>query len=216
MGICFYYGSGSPYAWRVWFGLEHKGLPYEMKTLSFSAGDLQQPAYLAINPRHKVPALTDGGFAIYESAAILDYLEDAYPDTGSPLLPKDARGRGRVRRLIREADEYLARALETMVEEILFKPREQWDAQRITKGRDAYVKELGHFEGQLEGDFFAPSLGSADYTIYPLIALALRMEGRNSALAIRAAIGPRLQSWMARMEALPAYARTYPPHWKTS
>lgn len=212
MGLCFYYASGSPYAWRVWFALEHKGLPYDMKTLSFSAGDLKKPEYLAINPRHKVPALTDDGFAIYESAAILDYLEDAY--AGAPLLPADARGRGRVRQLIREADEYLARALEVMVDEILFKPAEQWDAAHIVQGRDAFVRELRYFEGQLRGDFFAAAVGAADYTIYPLIALALRMEGRKSDLAVRAALGPRLLAWMSRVEALPVFARTYPPHWK--
>ena len=38
--ITFYYGSGSPYAWRVWLALEHKQLAYELKTISFSAGDL--------------------------------------------------------------------------------------------------------------------------------------------------------------------------------
>ena len=31
-----YVGSGSPYAWRVWLALEHKGLPYELRVLSFS------------------------------------------------------------------------------------------------------------------------------------------------------------------------------------
>lgn len=77
MALCFYYASGSPYGWRVWLSLEHKGLRYELRTLSFSAGDLTKPQYLAINPRHKVPALTDDGLAIYESAAIVEYLESA-------------------------------------------------------------------------------------------------------------------------------------------
>lgn len=36
MSITFYYGSGSPYAWRVWLALEHKRLPYELTVLSFS------------------------------------------------------------------------------------------------------------------------------------------------------------------------------------
>ena len=34
MALAFYYASGSPYAWRVWLALEHKGIPYELKTLS--------------------------------------------------------------------------------------------------------------------------------------------------------------------------------------
>ena len=47
MALTFYYGSGSPYAWRVWFALEHKQVPYELQVMSFSAGDLRKPEYLA-------------------------------------------------------------------------------------------------------------------------------------------------------------------------
>ena len=50
-----YYGSGSPYAWRVQLALEHKALAYERKVLSFSAGDTRKPEFLALNPRHRVP-----------------------------------------------------------------------------------------------------------------------------------------------------------------
>src|SRR4029079_9791036 len=43
MAIVLYYGSGSPFAWRVQLALEHKSLPYERKVLSFSAGDTRKP-----------------------------------------------------------------------------------------------------------------------------------------------------------------------------
>ena len=39
MALTFYYGSGSPYAWKVWLALEHKGVPYEGKRLSFDNKD---------------------------------------------------------------------------------------------------------------------------------------------------------------------------------
>src|SRR5229473_6821470 len=84
MALAFYYASGSPYAWRVWLALEHKGIPYEMKTLSFDAGDLRKPEFLKLNPRHRVPVIVDDGFVLYESAAIVEYLEDREP--GEPRL----------------------------------------------------------------------------------------------------------------------------------
>ena len=80
MPLTFYYASGSPYAWRVWLALEHKQVAYELKTMSFSAGELRTPEFLAINPRHRVPALVDGNFSLYESAAILEYLDEKYPN----------------------------------------------------------------------------------------------------------------------------------------
>jgi glutathione S-transferase len=83
MTIDFYYGSGSPYAWRVWLALEHKALPYKLHVMSFDKGDLKTPSFLRINPRGRVPAIVDNGFPLFESAAILDYLDDAYPGSGA-------------------------------------------------------------------------------------------------------------------------------------
>jgi len=85
----------------VWLALEHKHIAYELKTMSFSAGDLRKPEYLAINPRHKVPAIVDEGFALYESAAIVEYLDERYP--GPKLFPGDVRQRALVRRMVQEA-----------------------------------------------------------------------------------------------------------------
>jgi glutathione S-transferase len=65
MSITFFYGSGSPFAWKVWLALEHKELPYEKKMLSFQAGDMNKPEYLALNPRAKVPALVDGDLKLF-------------------------------------------------------------------------------------------------------------------------------------------------------
>jgi glutathione S-transferase len=111
MALTLHYASGSPYAWRVWLAVEHKGIPYELKLLSFDKGDLATPTFRALNPRGRVPALEDDGFALYESAAIVEYLEDKHP--GEPrLFASDIRERALQRRMVREADQYFADALE--------------------------------------------------------------------------------------------------------
>lgn len=212
MTIAFYYGSGSPYAWRVWLTLEHKQLPYDLKTVSFSAGDLTRPDFLKLNPRHKVPVIVDNGFSLFESAAIVDYLEEAYPQ--HPILPRDVHARAIARRLIREADQYLSFALEELVDQILFTAEDQRDPARIEHGRDAFIAELDRFEDLLSGTWFAGEVGAVDYTVYPLIALALRIERRMPELGIERAVGPKLDAWRGRVEALPYFAKTYPPHWK--
>lgn len=213
MALTFYYGSGSPYAWRVWLALEHKGIAYEMKTVSFSAGDLAKPEYVALNPRRKVPTIADGDFSLYESAAILEYLEEQY-STGKVLFPGSVRQRAVIRRLVREADEYLAHALERLVDHVLFTKREKWDLAVIAAGREAFLKELEVFEGYLRDDWFGSELSAADFAIYPIIALCLRMEKKKDDLNVRGSIGPKITKWMKRMEALPFFEKTYPPHWK--
>src|SRR5262245_36660402 len=91
MSIVFFYGSGSPYAWKVWLALEHKQLPYDLRTLSFQSGEMHKPEFLKINPRGMVPALTDGDHIVFESSVIIEYLEDAYP--ARPLLSRAPGGR---------------------------------------------------------------------------------------------------------------------------
>jgi glutathione S-transferase len=59
--------------------LEHKALPYEFRLVSFSNRDHKTPEYLSKNPRRRVPLLEHDGFAIYESHAILTYLDAAFP-----------------------------------------------------------------------------------------------------------------------------------------
>ena len=210
-----YIGSGSPYSWRVWLALEHKQLPYELRVLSFSDGDLRKAEFAAVNPRCKVPVLDDAGFAIYESAAIVDYLDDAYRDVGPPLFPIETRLRAIARRKVREADEYVAHAMERLADQLLFTPSERWDAAEIAGASEAFLTELDYFDRELTGDYLVDVPGAADFTLYPLLALALRMEARKKPdLGIASKLGSRTRGWMGRIEALPYFAATFPPHWK--
>lgn len=61
--------------------LEEIGAPYDVQILDY-AGAMKSPAYLAINPMGKVPALAHGGAVVTETAAICAYLADAFPEAG--------------------------------------------------------------------------------------------------------------------------------------
>lgn len=214
MSVTFYYGSGSPFAWRVWLALEHKQIPYELKTISFSGGDLAKPEYHAINPRHKVPAIVDDGFSLYESLAILEYLEERYP-TGAPLFPGDATARALMRRMIHEADQYVFKAIRPLAEQLFFTPKDKWDSAKIERDLKTLAEELAMWEhypiGQcLVGD----RMSAADFTLYPNLALALRLERKKPDAGIRQMIGPKLARWMQHMTDQPIVRTTWPPHWK--
>jgi len=213
MAITFYYGSGSPYAWRVWLALEAKGIAYDWKPISFSDGDHKKPEFLKLNPRHKVPVIIDGDFTLYESAAILEYLDEQYT-TGLKLFPGDARQRARVRRLVREADDYFVAASEPLQEAIFFTKRESWDAERIAADRAKLAREAGKWEAAFGSDYLAGELSAADFTLYPMSALCLRMDIRKPDLDAAGAFGPKWHAWMKRVQSLPYLEKTVPPHWK--
>ena len=85
-------------AYRVRVALALKGLQAHEIAIDLDAGEQLGPDFLAVNPEGAVPALVEPGQApITQSLAILEYLEERYPDP--PLLPKDLRGRARVRSL---------------------------------------------------------------------------------------------------------------------
>jgi maleylacetoacetate isomerase len=85
-------------SFRVRIALNLKGFAYEETMVDLDAGEQHAPAFRAINPAGAVPALyVDGGPPLTQSLAILEYLDEVYPDP--PLLPADPRGKARVRSL---------------------------------------------------------------------------------------------------------------------
>ncbi|WP_431283183.1 glutathione S-transferase family protein [Humitalea sp. 24SJ18S-53] len=213
MALTLYYLSGSPYAWRVWLALEHKGIPFQCKTMSYDAGDLKTPGYAALNPRRQVPVIDDDGFVLYESAAIVEYLEDKWPDSPRLFSP-DLRQRAIERRLIREADAYFVEGLEHLVRAVFGTPPERHSPDKIKAAWHAMRSELALWESLIRGDWLAGDLSAADYTLFPEIALGQRIAQINPGMLDGDLPGPRLAAWMARMTALPIIQKTWPPHWK--
>jgi glutathione S-transferase len=214
MSIVLYYGSGSPFAWRVQFALEHKALPYERKVLSFSAGDTRKPEFLALTPRHRVPVIVDGDFVLYESNAIVEYLDEAYPTSGASLFPGDARTRALARRLIMEVDSYFDEAIDPLTTQAFGLKPEERDAKTIAEGRAAVCLELSMFTKAMKGPFMVGPLSAADFAFYPYVSYLPRCEMRLPDLDANGMLTPELRAWKARIEALPYYDKTYPPHWK--
>ena len=212
MALTLYYLSGSPYAWRVWLALEHKGMPYALKSLSFDAGDFKKPEFAGLSPRRRVPVIVDDGFSLYESAAIVEYLEDKQPSEPR-LFSTDLQQRAVQRRMIREADQYFAAGLERLVAAVLFTSKERWSREEIDGAAADMKKELAIWERTIAGDYLAGSLSAVDFTLYPELALVERIAKRNPGL-LPELCGPRMDAWMRRMQALAVVRKTWPPHWQ--
>ena len=99
-GLHLYSYWRSSAAWRVRIGLALKGLACTIEPVHLlnDGGQQHAPDYAALNPQQLVPLLLHGQRAVYQSLAILEYLEEAWPQA-VPLLPATARERARVRGL---------------------------------------------------------------------------------------------------------------------
>lgn len=95
MKLYSYFRSSAAYRVRIALGL--KQLPYELVPIHLvkNGGEHRRPEYMALNPQKMVPLLQDKRATIPQSLAILEYLEETYPEV--PLMPEEAAARARVR-----------------------------------------------------------------------------------------------------------------------
>lgn len=98
-GIVLYTYWRSSAAYRVRIGLELKGLAWNARPVHLvrEGGEQHLHAYRALNPQQLVPTLLHEGHTLTQSLAIVEYLDERFPQV--PLLPADAAGRARVRAL---------------------------------------------------------------------------------------------------------------------
>jgi glutathione S-transferase len=219
MAIELYWGSGSPFAWRVMLTLEVKGLAYESKLLEFSKGEHKTPAYLQLNPRGKVPTLKDGDFVVYESLAMMSYLDRKYPSP--PLFGTTAEETALIWQAISECESYLTSAGDKVVRPLFFgKGLDKVD--EIHQAAETIRHELKTLDERLASAnwLVGPAISAADIVIFPMIQLILRAAAKEAAQPFNlqwlplAKFYPHLAKWVGRIEALPNYQRTYPPHWR--
>ncbi|MCC7275089.1 MAG: glutathione S-transferase family protein [Alphaproteobacteria bacterium] len=220
MSVEIYWGSGSPYAWRVLLAAEAKGVPYVSHLLSFQAKEHKTPEFLKMNPRGAVPVLKDGDTVVTESLAIMHHIDQKAADPS--LFGRTPAERTRVlewsSRVVYDMEDAVwnfARPL------LAAKPADDL-AQKVAEARPKLEDVLGQLEAALASRPYlaGEALSAADLAAYPFLMFALRAAGKEAAkpldlgLLPLAARYPRLAAWQGRIEALPGYDRTYPPHWR--
>ena len=219
--ITIYWASGSPFAWRALLTAELKGIDYESVLISFQDGDNTAPGYLKMNPRGKVPVLRVDSEFVYESLAVMTYLDEEFPDP--PLFGESAMETARVWQRIAEHENYLLPEANRLVGAAFFGNAEE-QADSIREARQRIHDELGRLEAIAASGAFlvGDRITAADLVHYPSIQVLLRAAGKPAMEAFELGLlpladrYPKLGAWKARLDALPACKKTYPPHWKTS
>jgi glutathione S-transferase len=197
---------GAPYSVYVRIArlaFEEKGVDYELMPVDvFQAGG-PSTDYLRLQPFGKIPALRHGDFALYETDAIVRYVEEAFE--GPPLAPATPRARARMTQVMRILDSYGYPSLVWGVYVREAGAPEDRDPERLAAALAPSRRCLSVLEGLLGGDFFlgdSPTL--ADLHAAPMLTyLALAPSGRRLL-----AEQPRLSAWLARMAQRPSLAAT--------
>lgn len=167
----------------------------------------------------KVPTLKDGDFVLYESLGIMSYLDRKYPDP--PLFGKTAEETGLIWRTLAEYESYMAPAGNKVVRPIFFgKGLDQ--VEEIQEAAQALRQEFKMIDDRLARSnwLVGDKISAADIGVFPLVQLVLRAAGKEAAQPFHLGFLPLAQTftnvarWVERIEALPNYQRTYPPHWR--
>jgi glutathione S-transferase len=219
MGLEVYWGSGSPYSWRVLLALEHKGLAYESRLLQFSMQEHKSPQMLRMNPRGRVPVLKDGDYVVFESLACLLYLDRRYPEPA--LFGRTPEEAGTIMRVICEYQSYAETHLMQIVYAAFVDGLDE-RAEEVTRAMHVVASEARTIEGRLSSSdwLVGAHVSAADFIVFPGIMLLLRAMEKREAGDLRSRFlplettHPAIARWIRRVEALPGYDRTYPPHWR--
>ena len=166
-------------AYRVRIALNLKGLEAAQHPVNLRTGEHRGEAYRRINPQGRVPVLVDGGAAYTQSIAILEYLEERYPEP--PLLPGSAGERARVRALVQLVASDMHPVNNLSVLQYLVKELGAGDAQKLAWYRHWIAEGFSALEAMLAdertGRFcHGDAPGMADLCLVPQVYNARRFE----------------------------------------
>ena len=219
MALTVYWGSGSPFSWRVLLALEHKRLDYVSERLHFDKQEHQSPNMLKLNPRGRVPVVKDDDYVVFESLAVLYYLDLKYP--APPIFGLNPQEAGVIMRVICEFQAYAEPALMNIIAAV-FSGQVEGRFDELSDAMHVVGREARTIEGRLsrESWIVGQHYSAADMVIFPVIQLLRRALAKPAAAELGARFlpmernYPALARWIARIEALPGYDKTYPPHWR--
>jgi glutathione S-transferase len=221
MTIDVYWGSGSPFSWRVLLALEYKRLQYTNHLLQFSKQEHKSPHMLSLNFRGRVPVLKDGDYVVFESLAVLFYLDRKYPDP--PLFGRSPEEAGVIMRVICEYQAYAEEHVMKIVNSFFARaPGKSPKQDELAEAMHRVASEARSIEARLaKSDWVVgETLSAADIIIFPSLQILLRALARPEASDLSSRFlplqvnYPALSRWIERVEALHGYQRTFPPHWR--
>lgn len=192
-----------PFCWKVRIALAYTDTDYEHILLGL--GD-DRSVLDQLSPTGTMPVLVDGDHAIWESAVIVEYINDLFEGA---LLPRSSIERSQARFLHSYSDTQIGPHLREVIFEKRAKPMAAWDLERIAYGEAGWRSCLDWLEAALRGgDFFTGLFSLAECALYPRFALAehygVGVDRHH----------PALFKWYAALRDTPSCNETRPQAWR--
>lgn len=189
---------------KVLLTLAEKGHEAEFVLVDIMKGEHKQPPFLAKQPFGVIPVLEDGDFSLYESRAIIRYLDDKL--AGPSLTPKDAKERARMEQYTSIEYSYFSPAAMKIVMNLMFKKMmgQEPDMAAVQQGKADTAKALDIVEKDLAGrEFLAGSSFSlADVTWMPYVQYVFA-AGEGALITDR----PNVGAWWRRVSSRPTWQK---------
>ncbi len=189
---------GSPYLRSALLGLEEKGLTYRLNVIDQEAR--RGPEYLKLHPFGRIPAMEHGDFRLYETQAILRYVDRIGPATAPALQPHDPRAAARMDQIVGIVDWYVFPMIsvgitaERLMSQMFWnRPPDETNIARALPNARICINELARLKGNapfMTGD----SVSIADLMLAPhLEFLRATPEG------VELLSGTTMEGWLTRM-----------------
>ena len=201
--------AGSSYVWSARLALAEKGVTHELVDVPFGAH--REEPHLSRHPFAKVPAFEHDGFMLYETQAIVRYVDERF--AGTPLQPEDVHQWSRMNQIIGIVDAY---AWPSIAGAILYNrilvprflggaPDEAAIAAALPRAKLC----LGEFDRLMEGHRFLAGehISLADLMVFPLLCYFANVPDGSGPVAEH----PKLQNWLRQMETRQSFQVTKPP-----
>ena len=204
MSLKIYAFPPSPRSFKVLWAANHLGIDYELRLVDFTKNAQRAPEFVALNPNGRAPAIDDGGYVLWESNAIVEYLASLKPQSG--VMPQETRAQLAVRKWLFWESAHWDPACAVFAFERVVKPLfglGEASQSEIERGTQAFERVGGVLDGELKKHRYVAgeTLTVADLSLGA--AMCIADQARFPVENFRA-----IQRWHNDLKALPSWAKS--------
>jgi glutathione S-transferase len=190
---------------KVLTTLAEKGHEAQFVLVDLMKGEQKSPAHVARQPFGVVPVLEDEGFSLYESRAIIRYLDAKLP--GTSLTPSTLQARGRMEQWMSVEQSYFTPHVMAIVTEMLMKAMRgggKPDMEKVSKAREQVAKTLDILDRTLltQAHLAGDSFSLADITWMPYVEYLFPSQSGDLITS-----RPHVSAWWQRVSTRPSWKK---------